>query len=333
MCRNWTCSGSDMFKCKGIKCLRDGSFCPADPLCSRKQNSTTCPLYKPCHSDYMRCPGEKKCVSKKYQICNGKTDCSSGADEICNATVCNSLKKVYCRKTNRCEYLTAVCENITSCDYGFEMENLTCPPCGTGFLDHYGLCSRSKKCLLKSKYCRNKVNCPLKRDIFDYNCLDTDCWRDFKCSSDGKCIDQKSVCNGVRDCSRGEDETNCASQVCPITTVKCLSDYKCVDALFACAGHSPCNLLGKSTTEICTEFCRLMPWDERTSCYKGNLECLIYNRNDMYGVSEIDNSQMDCYNGQEELRCKGTALPNQMGTIYIANHSNVLIWVSFVIVH
>lgn len=63
---------------------------------------------------------------------------------------------------------------------------------------------------------------------------------EFRCSSSQQCIDAQLICNQVRDCPAGEDETQvCQVQLCPANTFRC-SSGRCIDKTSLCDNFNDC---------------------------------------------------------------------------------------------
>lgn len=63
---------------------------------------------------------------------------------------------------------------------------------------------------------------------------------EFRCSSSGHCIDASLICNQVRDCSAGEDESQlCEPQLCPKNTFRC-SNNRCIHQAALCDNFNDC---------------------------------------------------------------------------------------------
>ncbi|KAG7212475.1 hypothetical protein KM043_012788 [Ampulex compressa] len=61
---------------------------------------------------------------------------------------------------------------------------------------------------------------------------------DFTCD-DGSCIPKSSVCDGLDDCLRAEDELHCDRECTP-TQFKCVTGNKCIDGIYRCDDHPDC---------------------------------------------------------------------------------------------
>uniref|UniRef100_A0A182JW00 Uncharacterized protein n=1 Tax=Anopheles christyi TaxID=43041 RepID=A0A182JW00_9DIPT len=64
---------------------------------------------------------------------------------------------------------------------------------------------------------------------------------EFTCD-DNQCIDQDRQCDGVPDCSRGEDELECGIVECDESReFLCRSDNTCIQKEAVCDGHADCS--------------------------------------------------------------------------------------------
>ncbi|CAL1298849.1 unnamed protein product [Larinioides sclopetarius] len=109
---------------------------------------------------------------------------------------------------------------------------------------------------------------------------------------DGTCIDTIRVCDGVRDCSFGEDEQNCGITTCPPGQFQC-DGSRCVDERRRCDGRPDCaDGFDESDCEATpgTGTCRA---DEFKcgdgQCIQSSLRC---------------DRKYDCQDGSDEISCE-----------------------------
>lgn len=61
----------------------------------------------------------------------------------------------------------------------------------------------------------------------------------FQCS-DGNCIPKYLRCNGVPDCTYGDDESDCPTNECPSGEFKCLDNEECIPESRRCDRRVDC---------------------------------------------------------------------------------------------
>lgn len=200
---------------------------------------------------------------------------------------CSASVKDYLRWT-QCQPLSAKCDGIEQCHNGEDEQNCS----GKSLFDpessglgsecpHKGLfeCER-QSCIPKQWVCDGKRDCDNGADEKKAMCrqLRTTAAtalprtvptkspkrsrrrcprRKFLCPEEGVCIRKRYVCDGLKDCSRGEDEANCeARTTAPASTVKpttsapkdpcspkkfyCRSEGVCISKKFVCDKFEDC---------------------------------------------------------------------------------------------
>eukprot|EP00095_Tigriopus_kingsejongensis_P006172 maker-scaffold40_size501252-snap-gene-4.18 protein:Tk06172 transcript:maker-scaffold40_size501252-snap-gene-4.18-mRNA-1 annotation:"Enteropeptidase" len=113
------------------------------------------------------------------------------------------------------------------------------------------------------------------------------CSDQFKCS-DESCIPRDQVCNRIRDCSDGSDETDCGVTICMDDEFKCSTSGRCIPWSMQCDGRSDCQ---DGEDELkCQQECSngsfLCP---EGFCISKSLTC---------------DGTTDCANGEDEAECQ-----------------------------
>ncbi|GFQ76332.1 low-density lipoprotein receptor-related protein 1B, partial [Trichonephila clavata] len=111
---------------------------------------------------------------------------------------------------------------------------------------------------------------------------------------DGTCIDTIRVCDGVKDCSFGEDDQNCGIATCPPGQFQC-DGSRCVDERRRCDSRPDC--ADRSDEADCEKPKACQPDEFRCGdgqCIKEFLKC---------------DRRYDCQDGSDELSCAGVVCP------------------------
>uniref|UniRef100_A0A182UCD0 Uncharacterized protein n=1 Tax=Anopheles melas TaxID=34690 RepID=A0A182UCD0_9DIPT len=99
---------------------------------------------------------------------------------------------------------------------------------------------------------------------------------EFTCD-DGRCIDQDRQCDGVADCSRGEDEQDCGIVECDESReFLCRSDNTCIQKEAVCDGNRDCSDGEDEICEACPrntwqcDYGQCIPLEQKCD---GNIDC------------------------------------------------------------
>jgi len=111
-------------------------------------------------------------------------------------------------------------------------------------------------------------------------CTDYLCIGRFKCFK-SFCLPVHKVCNGVRDCPFGEDETNCSSSMLCPGLFRCQSGW-CVHPNYICDGHVHCGI--EADDEV---LCTALACPDNCTCHSSSVMCENMYYNDV--VIDISN--------------------------------------------
>lgn len=183
------------------------------PLCA---NTNQCP------SGMFKCKKSGKCIYNSYK-CDGEVDCGDGDDsdekESCDTLTCKP-DEFKCNDY-RCIEKSWVCDGADDCGDNSDEKNCKTTAAPTTL----STTSTKPKHSASPGELRSAINC----EEFS-----------FLCPNDNRCIHDKWVCDGMRDCSDGHDEReDYCSKKCNPTDFKC-PDGTCVLASHKCDGIKQC---------------------------------------------------------------------------------------------
>ncbi|XP_065211337.1 modular serine protease-like [Planococcus citri] len=131
------------------------------------------------------------------------------------------------------------------------------------------------------------------------NCSDTQ----FHCS-DGQCIDDSLVCDGIAHCSNNSDENEerCLHMYCPSYSFRCAYGA-CIDSTTICNGKPDCADNSDESPSICPSNNVV---NHETVCGENNFLCASSTK--CIKIDSICDGSNDCYDGSDETYelCKNT---------------------------
>ena len=240
-----------------------------------------------------------QCQNKNYifliSICDRMFSCSDSNDDLVCSSICSSGEQCAkkCKINDGCtcnaDYFQCflggcvdkmlVCDGVINC-YSDDSDEVGCsdiyPKFWISALDYsvaytddsYTYCNSFRE----ERYLKAKI-CIFERNVYGdpLHCLDTEHLRHcmkFQCPSHFKCMDSyciptRMVCDGIRDCPSGEDETSCDQFSCR-GYVKCKDSHQCIhlndicDGIVHCLDHMDDEMFCHSTNCprncICTKY-------------------------------------------------------------------------------
>ena len=240
-----------------------------------------------------------QCENKNYifliSICDRSFSCSDSNDDLVCSSICSSGEQCAkkCKINDGCtcsaDYFQCflggcvdkmlICDGVINC-YSDDSDEVGCsdiyPKFWISALDYsvaytddsYTYCNSFRE----ERYLKAKI-CIFERNVYGdpLHCLDTEHLRHcmkFQCPSHFKCMESyciptRMVCDGIRDCPSGEDETSCDQFSCR-GYVKCKNSHQCIhlndicDGIVHCLDHMDDEMFCHSTNCprncICTKY-------------------------------------------------------------------------------
>ncbi|KJH44241.1 Low-density lipoprotein receptor domain class A [Dictyocaulus viviparus] len=273
-------------------CLPWNSVCDGIVDCDTEDDETNC---MNCTRGALFCQPTKRCIPAG-QVCDGFPHCPDRSDEMnCDCRGCSGSDKALCAD-GQCIERSRICDGIPDCSEGIDEKD--CP--GTCILEKSEEASNSIPyitCANGRLYPQAEA-CSGIIEQCVYNCTKCDEHLAFTCN-DRKCVPQMLVCDGIEDCSEGEDEENCICgdsdkfecnsasgkakciskhrvcdgvwdcmsgkdemncSTCPTNSLRCEHEGKCIPKIARCDGIADC-LNGSDETNCTCEECIGHHWN------------------------------------------------------------------------
>ncbi|KAJ8922708.1 hypothetical protein NQ315_007743 [Exocentrus adspersus] len=328
-CPRQNCTGSQ-FACENGRCISSKWRCDGENDCRDNSDERNCNIEAPksCKHDEFHCQsGETICIPSTWK-CDGEPDCRDGSDEAsCTNNTC-SVNQFSCGPPfNRCIYLTWVCDGDNDCSDGEDEANCTTEkpdthrPNNNNFDSKNGTCQdwmfkcKNERCIPFWWRCdtaddcgdgSDEVGCQQKSPLpipptpstttttkRPYFICETN---QFQCLS-GHCILSSYVCDGMRDCPGGDDESHCDGyKNCTSSQFRCRVDGSCVELSTVCDGVFDCP---DETDELVCRY-NVPNVPATPSCSSGMFPC---DGNICYPLAFLCDGKENCADGYDERNC------------------------------
>lgn len=241
---NCTCTET-YFQCWTGGCIFMFNVCDHIPHCSDESDEAICNHLECNNSTQFHC-GSGLCIDIDT-VCDLVNDCPDGIDELncteqCNGYKCNSGECIF---GHMVDDLIPDCPGVFPDD---ETELLT--PYNNSLKCSY----HELPCLTYHSHCYSLERfCVYDKDSHGHlypcrngghlrYCKHVDCPGRFKCPN-SYCLPTHRVCDGIPDCSGGEDELACDNFECP-GNLRCKLTRMCVGRLEWCDNINQCGIHG-----------------------------------------------------------------------------------------
>ncbi|XP_023931515.1 G-protein coupled receptor GRL101-like [Lingula anatina] len=254
--KNCTC-GQHTFSCSDGTCIPISKVCNHVNDCPNGTDDENFCIYPPCKTGQYRCQNGE-CIDEKDK-CNFFKDCLDGSDEIpqilCPCEKCYSGK---CLAPQNVDDRYPDCFGVTQEDESLSMipvikrMSLNCQAGAWSLPVSLPYCSKTNemRCTHEHVRCIDRqlacVHDKIKHERFQtcrgfehlQNCASFQCPHMYKCPG-SYCVPLRQVCDGEKDCPRGEDEYGCANYTCP-GGFRCKGERQCLHQSEVCNGVVNC---------------------------------------------------------------------------------------------
>ncbi|KAF2902543.1 hypothetical protein ILUMI_03643 [Ignelater luminosus] len=327
-CPKQNCT-ENQFTCSNGRCILKTWKCDGENDCRDGSDEKHCigPEPSTCKSNEFQCAGGGvSCIPVTWR-CDLERDCRDGSDELnCSNNTCADYEFACGGPTVRCIYSSWVCDGDKDCPDGTDELNCAVPastiplpvnpfllPNGTACHDWMFTCA-NKKCIPYWWKCDEANDCGDNSDEIGCDpsvavttirpslttnpvyavCQDAA----FQCAS-GYCIPLAWVCDGSKDCEKGEDEVQCSgARHCTDQEFKCSVNGNCIALKEVCNGHPDCP--DGSDESSCTTEKNLPSGSAGPSCSIGYFSC---DGSICHPLASLCDGKHDCRDDFDETNC------------------------------
>ncbi|VDM74572.1 unnamed protein product, partial [Strongylus vulgaris] len=285
-----TCDDEEMSCPSTSLCLPPSSICDGIVDCDTEDDEVNC---EECNRGAQFCEVTKRCIPAG-QLCDGIPQCPDRSDEQnCDCRLCSGSDKALCAN-GQCLERSRVCDGIMDCEDGMDEKN--CP--GSCLLEE-GETILTVRCADGRTYPEAEA-CSGAIEHCAYNCIKCDPRLAYTCK-DKKCVPQMLVCDGIEDCSEGEDERSCSCAV-SLTSAVFIAKMKCGLDKFECrsaSGKTKCIPKNK----VCDGVWDCMDGKDETNCKSCPQDSIRCDEGKCIPKMSRCDGVADCKDGSDEIGC------------------------------
>ncbi|XP_054265258.1 sortilin-related receptor-like isoform X2 [Macrosteles quadrilineatus] len=318
------------FRCANQRCISERWVCDMEDDCrdgSDELNCNTTALPTTCGSGYFMCQSPHSCIPRSWR-CDGERDCPDNSDEAnCEGNTCESWQ-FQCKENRRCIFLAWRCDGDYDCGGSDRSDEENCtttlppavptkPPIFTTNCTEWMFQCNNKKCIPYWWKCDTVNDCGDNSDEIGCEPITGPTTHvtpppppvqgvcqthQFRCIN-GDCIQDSWVCDGIKDCDKGEDEEHCQGTVpCDPSKdqFKCRTDGSCIPLRQVCDGIVQCPDFSDEMSCVPGA----APAPAGPSCQEGMFPC---DNNRCLPLAMLCDGHVDCYDEYDEKDCNNTS--------------------------